>query len=80
MLLHVAPSLVKMDRVVDEEDRTLGRVLQYAMPQVTGSGVVGRPSEATAEKGEQLFEAIVDGLVDLLRKARAEEDPLCART
>ena len=76
MLLHVAPNLVRMDRVVDEEDRTPGRVLQYAMPQVTDSGVVGRPSEATAEKGEQLFGAIVQGLVDLLRKARAEEDPL----
>jgi creatinine amidohydrolase len=80
MLLHVAPNLVKMDRVVDEEDRTPGRVLQYAMPQVTDSGVVGRPSEATAAKGEQLFGAIVDGLVDLLRKARAEEDPLSAGT
>ena len=76
MLLHIAPNLVRMDRVVDEEDRTRGRVLQYAMPQVTDTGVVGRPSEATAEKGEQLFGAIVRGLVDLLCKARTEEDPL----
>ena len=76
MLLHVAPDIVHMDRVVDEEDLTPGRVLQYAMPQVTDSGVVGRPSQATAAKGEQLFTTVVDGVVDLLRKARAEEDPL----
>jgi creatinine amidohydrolase len=49
------------------------------MPQVTDSGVVGRPSQATADKGEQLFAAIVRGLADLLRKARAEEDPLPAQ-
>lgn len=80
MLLHVAPSLVHMDRAVDEEDLTPGRVLQYAMPQVTESGVVGQPSTATAEKGEQLFGAVVDGLVDLLRRARAEGDPLAPAT
>lgn len=76
MLLHAAPNLVRMDLAVDEEDRSVGRVLQYAMPQVTHSGVVGRPSEATAEKGARLFGAIVEGLAKLLRKARAEEDPL----
>ena len=48
MLLHVAPAIVHMDRAVDEEDRTVGRVMQYAMPPVTVSGVVGRPSESTA--------------------------------
>ena len=76
MLLHLNPELVHMDRVVDEEDRTLGRVLQYAMPQVTGSGVVGRPSESSASRGERLLTTLVDGLVDLLRRARAEQDPL----
>jgi creatinine amidohydrolase len=80
LLLHVAPDLVHMDRVVDEEDRTLGRVLQYAMPQVTTSGVVGRPSESTADRGERLFATVVAGLVDLLARARAEEDPLPGRS
>jgi creatinine amidohydrolase len=78
MLLHVASELVRPDRVVDEEDRTPGRVLQYAMPQVTASGVVGRPSAATATRGERLFGAVVDGLVDLLQRARCEEDPVSA--
>jgi creatinine amidohydrolase len=76
MLLHVAPALVHMDRAVDEEDRTVGRVMQYAMPPVTVSGVVGRPSRATEAGGERLFGTVVDGLVELLRRARAESDPL----
>jgi creatinine amidohydrolase len=76
LLLHVAPELVHMGRVVDEEDRSVGRVLQYPMPQVTASGVVGRPSAATAQEGERLFGVVVDGLVDLLDRARAESDPL----
>ena len=76
MLLYLNPDLVRMDRVVDEEDRTLGRLLQYAMPQVTDSGVVGRPSESSASRGERLFTTVVDGLIDLLRRARSETDPL----
>jgi creatinine amidohydrolase len=80
MLLHVAPDIVHMDRAVDEEDRTIGRVLQYAMPPVTLSGVVGRPSRSSDEAGEALFETVVAGLVELLRRARAEDDPLPARS
>ncbi len=76
LLLHVASELVHFDRAVDEQDRTIGRVLQYAMPQVTVSGVVGRPSTATAGGGERLFRAVVDGLIDLLQRARTEYDPL----
>jgi creatinine amidohydrolase len=76
LLLHLAPNLVHRERAVDEEDRTIGRVLQYAMPQVTVSGVVGRPTTASAESGERLLRIVVDGLVGLLAQARAETDPL----
>jgi len=76
LLLHVAPELVHLDRAVDEPDRTIGRIFQYPMPQVTTSGVVGRPSTATVDAGERLFQTVVDGLVELLVRARAETDPL----
>jgi creatinine amidohydrolase len=78
MLLHITPDLVQGDRVVDEVDRTEGRVFTYPMPAVTVSGVVGRPSEASAAAGDALFSAIVDGIADLLVRARAETDPLPA--
>jgi creatinine amidohydrolase len=76
MLLHINPDLVHIDRAVDEVDRTVGRVLTYGMPDVTVSGVVGRPTSANVYSGEALFTAIVDGIVELLGRARLETDPL----
>jgi creatinine amidohydrolase len=75
MVLHVAESQVRLDRAVDEPDRTVGRVLSYAMPAVTTSGVVGKPSTASAERGAALVEQLVDALAELLTRARAERDP-----
>jgi creatinine amidohydrolase len=75
MLLHLDESQVRPDRVVDEPDRTVGRVLSYAMPAVTSSGVVGEPSTASAERGAALVEQLVEALTDLLSRARAERDP-----
>lgn len=76
MLLHIAPDLVHPERAVDEADRTSGRVLTYAMPDVTLSGVVGRPTSATAKSGQALFDAVVDGVARLLVQARAETEPM----
>jgi creatinine amidohydrolase len=75
MLLHLAPEHVALDQAVDEPDRTVGRVLLYPMPAVTSSGVVGAPSQATPERGLELFEQLVSALVELLTAAREEHDP-----
>ena len=75
LMLHVEPAHVRPDRVVDEPDRTVGRVLQYAVPLTTRSGVVGTPSAASAPRGAELFGWLVEALVELLAAARAEEDP-----
>jgi creatinine amidohydrolase len=75
LLLHLRPQAVRPDRMVDEPDRTVGRVLSYPMPAVTASGVVGRPSAATAEHGDELFGLVVAGLADLLTRAHDEHDP-----
>ena len=76
IMLELEPHLVHLDRAVDEPDRTVGLVFQYAMPQTTTSGVVGTPTTATPERGARLFGAVVDALVRLLEQARAERDPL----
>jgi creatinine amidohydrolase len=76
VMLHLEPALVRLDRAVDEPDRTVGLVFQYAMPQTTASGVVGAPTQSTPEQGAELFEAVVEALVALLQQARAERDPL----
>ena len=76
MLLHLAAEQVRPDRIVDEPDRTVDRVLQYDMPSVPASGVVGAPSTATAARGAELVELLVDALEALLVTARAERPPL----
>jgi creatinine amidohydrolase len=76
LLLHFDSSLVRMDRAVDEPDRTVGLVFQYAVPLTTRSGVVGAPTRATPEHGAELFGAVVDALAGLLEQARHEQDPL----
>jgi creatinine amidohydrolase len=75
MLLHLAESQVRSERAVDEPDRTVGLVLSYAMPAVTASGVVGEPSTASAARGAELVNQLVEALADLLTRARAERDP-----
>jgi creatinine amidohydrolase len=75
MVLALEPDWVRPDRYVDEPDRTIGRVLQYAMPPVTRSGVVGCPTQASPERGAALFADLVDALEGVLRAARAEQDP-----
>jgi creatinine amidohydrolase len=75
LMLHLEPTQVRMDRAVDEPDRTVGRVLQYAVPITTESGVVGKPSTATEERGRELHDLLVDTLADLLVRARSESDP-----
>jgi creatinine amidohydrolase len=75
MLIHLAESQVKMEAAVDEPDRTVGRVLSYPMPAVTRSGVVGTPTTASAERGADLVGQLVEALAELLRQARAEQDP-----
>jgi creatinine amidohydrolase len=75
MVLHLAEDQVRSERAVDEPDRTVGRVLSYPMPAVTSSGVVGTPSTASAARGAELVERLVEALADLLTRARAEDDP-----
>ncbi|AQA01729.1 creatininase [Mycobacterium sp. MS1601] len=75
MLMHMAPELTHLERAVDETDRTVGRVLTYPMPAVTHSGVVGRPTTASAAAGGQLLTAIIDGVTDVLVRAKAETRP-----
>ena len=75
LMLHLEPDHVRTDRIVDEPDRTVGMVLQYPVPATTRSGVVGKPSSATAARGGGLHASLVGAFVELLEKARREEDP-----
>lgn len=77
MIMHLRPDLVREDKL--EEARDGGRVhLEAGEPYVHGArnyyhaidnspnGVFGDQTDATPEKGERIFEAAVDQLVQLL--------------
>jgi creatinine amidohydrolase len=79
--LALHPNLVNMSEATDEEPRRSslaleGITLPYSTVDETGSGVFGKQSTASAEKGKRVFEVVVNELVrhvDLLKKAKLED-------
>ena len=62
IVLHLAPELVRTDRVADGEPREGVRaaVKDEPVPAPGSPGVVGRPSLATRENGRRICEYLVD--------------------
>ncbi|MFB6080124.1 MAG: creatininase family protein [Haloferacaceae archaeon] len=76
MIQHLYPELVHDDRLADARDgglvdlseadaRRHGARTFYDAVDNTGNGVLGDQTDATAEKGERMFEAATDQLVAL---------------
>lgn len=76
LMLHLAPETVKMERVADDPDRTVGTVFSYPVAQTSLNGVTGKPSEGSAEMGSWLFAKMGDALAGILERALLEEPPL----
>lgn len=82
LYLHLAPERVQMDKAVEDNDR-MGRFVSsdstsnYPVRfndywgRWTKTGIHGDPTKATAEKGHIIFEAAVNGLIELVRELRA---------
>jgi creatinine amidohydrolase len=77
MIMHVARELVREDRLADARDggvvdlseahmREHGARTFYDAVENSDNGVFGDQTDATPEKGERLFEAATDQLVQLL--------------
>ena len=68
ILLHEFPALVRTGPFTDQTsgDRRLLHV--YGMKEFSGSGVVGFPSLATAEKGARVLDAVTNGVGDDLER------------
>lgn len=79
--LALHPNLVNISRALDEEPRRPamqleGMTLPLSTVDETSSGVFGKQSTASAEKGKRVFEAVTNELVrhvDLLKKTRMED-------
>lgn len=82
LYLHLAPDRVRMNLAVEDNDR-MGKYVSsdstsnYPVRfndfwgRWTKTGVHGDPTKATAEKGRIIFEAAVNGLIDLVSELRA---------
>jgi creatinine amidohydrolase len=78
MVLAIAPHLVHRDRMADadDEDRTADLVFRYTAPSLSTNGVTGRPSEATAELGQELLDRAARAVAGRVERGRTEEPPL----
>jgi creatinine amidohydrolase len=75
ILMHLRPEMVRPAAAEDVADVTPGRVFSYPMPATTPNGVVGRPSESSAEDGAAMVETIVADLAAWIETALAEAWP-----
>lgn len=79
LLLHLAPDLVRVDRMKDSalEGKALRRYTRRRVPTPPpgSGGVVGHPERATAEKGERVFQRWVDALCSALGGRPRSEPP-----
>lgn len=78
LMLAVAPAMVRPERLAeaDDPDRTGGCIFAHPVNRTSLNGVTGRPSQASADKGRQWFDWLVDDLADLILRGLAEEPPL----
>jgi creatinine amidohydrolase len=76
LMLHLAPQLVRTERIFDDPDRTRELVFSYSVPQTSLEGHTGSPSLATAEMGAELFETVVRDWTYVVKKALIEKPPL----
>lgn len=60
----------------DDEDRTVDGVFSHPVNRTSKNGVTGSPSLASREKGEELFEWMVEDLTTLVKKGISETPPL----
>jgi creatinine amidohydrolase len=75
ILLHFAPSSVRETwRTADHDASERADLLTLGMRGYTSTGIIGRPSLASAEKGERLVQALVAGIAPHL--AHLGQSPL----
>lgn len=78
LMLAISPQLVREDRIedADDDDRTEDCVFSHPVNRTSRNGVTGRPSLASREKGEELFEWMVEDLSATLLRGMREQPPL----
>lgn len=78
LMMAIHPELVREEKrlVADDPDRTDGCVFSHPVNRTSLNGVTGKPSQATAERGQQLYDWMLEDLTSLLHRASTEESPI----
>lgn len=78
LLMKLNPAMVRKEKIdaADDPDRTGGCLFAHPVNRTSLNGVTGKPSDASPEKGAQLFELMTEGLELKLQQAATEESPL----
>jgi creatinine amidohydrolase len=78
LMLAVAPEMVRPDLLADADDpdRTAGLVFAHPVNRTSRNGTTGMPSRASAARGRQWFEWMVEDLSELIRRGMTETPPL----
>jgi creatinine amidohydrolase len=78
LMLAVAPEMVRRERLAaaDDPDRTGKLVFSHPVNRTSANGVTGTPSRATAERGREWFDWMVEDLSALVARGMRESPPL----
>ena len=78
LMLAIDPVGVRPDKLAaaDDPDRTGCCIFAHPVNRTSLNGVTGKPSQATAEKGERWFAWLVDDLAELINRGCNETPPL----
>ncbi len=78
LMMAGAPAMVRPNLMMtcDDPDRTEGLVFAHPVNRTSKNGVTGKPSRASADKGQRLFDWMVEDLSALIRRGIAEVPPL----
>jgi len=78
LMMALEPDIVREDKIpaADDEDRTEHCVFAHPVNRTSSNGVTGYPSQATASRGNELFDWMVSDLASLIERGKKEEPPL----
>jgi creatinine amidohydrolase len=77
-MMALAPQIVRQEKLADSDDpdRTENCVFSHPVNRTSANGVTGKPSLATVDKGEELFEWMREDLAETIRAGLKEQPPL----
>lgn len=78
LMMALAPNMVRFERVADSDDpdRTENCVFSHPVNRTSANGVTGSPSLASEQKGQTLFQWMVEDLSHLVKQGLNESAPL----